>query len=174
MRKHIYIIIATLAALTAILPSTVSGKRPAGRVSHTAWQAMAERNKEMDTLPIECKLRDCFLDGKDAVVVFAITNTGKSEVGCCFGPVDLEQMHIVGENGQVFTNVECYVDSRKVSDADYSKFFEIKGGQSEFVSMVVHDMPSGVKSFEDIDVPVLFSGQAKRLFHFDNVRVMKR
>ncbi|MCM1475962.1 MAG: hypothetical protein NC036_06930 [Muribaculaceae bacterium] len=120
---------------------------------------------------VECSFLGCVHDGGDAVLIFNIGNRGGEAALCRLGHPQRDPLHVVGGNGQVFHDLDCYVDTKVVATEDETREFLIPAGSQKRVSIVVHNVPSRIVRFSDFDLPVQFDGEASKLFHYDNIPV---
>ncbi|MCM1153337.1 MAG: hypothetical protein NC328_06770 [Muribaculum sp.] len=192
--KNIFTILYTSCALlmAGFCPvSAYSAQSPVGKTSKTASKTSKTTAKTSKTVSgnktgqvkkakasadatLECSLRGCVHDGADVVLIFSVENPGGSNLDCLMGPIDIPSLMVVGDNGRVFTDVDCFIGHEKIAtskDTDHPKAFHVNAHDSRLVSMVIHDVPKDVVHFRDVDIPLKIEGESTVLYHFDNISV---
>lgn len=161
--------IACATAQTRKVKMATSAK---SKVQPVKKSKMDSTRRQLSGGEIELAFRGCVHDGGDAVLIFTVINTTNGDLRCRLGKSDLEALHVVGGNGQVFTDVDCYVDATVVSNQEKTTSFDVKKGERRLISMVVHNVPKSLAHFSDVDMPIHFIGEGEQLFHFDNIEVL--
>lgn len=121
---------------------------------------------------VRCLFRACVHDGGDAVLIFAVDNETDGKITCRLGKPSFEGMQVVGSNGRVFTDLDCYVNSRKVTGSSQNIPFEIESSDKQLVSMVIHNVPADMNRFNEVELPLQLNGKETFTFHFSDIEVI--
>lgn len=121
---------------------------------------------------INCRLMGCVHEGDDAIVVLSLVNDNPTAVNCQLEKTGLNSLKAEAVDGRTFTDIQCFANSKCVTDNNQCYPFKVYPKQDNYVTLIINDVPKDLNHFNNISLILKDNDKVSQKFSFSNVDVV--